>query len=225
MLGTARVLEAARAYRDRGNAPPRVLFTSSAEVYGRQPADAFPLRETLALQPANPYAASKAAAEAMALAEARRYGLDVVVTRAFNHIGPGQSDRFVVANFALQLARIAAGGEPRLEVGNLSARRDFLDVRDVVAAYVALACEGESANAYNVCSGTAVSIEEILRELIHIARVPVEVREDPARMRPSDVPLFYGGNEKLRARTGWQPRIVLRDSLLEIYEAVRKTPA
>jgi GDP-4-dehydro-6-deoxy-D-mannose reductase len=221
VLGTARLLSALRAYRGRTKHDPRLLFTSSAEVYGRQADDAFPLRESLAPNPANPYAASKAAAEAVVLGEVRSYSIDAIVTRAFNHIGPGQSDRFVVASFAAQLARIACGGDSKLMVGNLSAQRDFLDVRDVVAAYVALAKDGVAGATYNVCSGAPTSIQTVLRELILAARVPVEVREDPARMRPSDVPVFYGSNESLRATTAWQPHIPLRQSLREIYDTAQ----
>jgi GDP-4-dehydro-6-deoxy-D-mannose reductase len=195
----------------------RFVFISSAEVYGVQPPEAMPLLETTLANPVNPYAASKAAAEAIVLGEARSFGVDVVIARAFNHIGPGQNDRFVVPAFANQLAAIARGGEPIMHVGNLDARRDFLDVRDVVDAYVAIAERGESGEAYNVASGSAVSIREILGELIRIAHVPVEVRDDPARMRPSDVPIVYGSSEKLRARTGWEPRIPLRRSLQDVY--------
>ncbi|HEY8313217.1 MAG TPA: GDP-mannose 4,6-dehydratase [Candidatus Baltobacteraceae bacterium] len=220
VLGTARLLDALRAYRNRTGVNPRLLFTSSAEVYGAQEPEAFPLTESLASHPANPYAASKAAAEAVVLAEVRSYGIDAVVTRAFNHIGPGQSERFVVPAFAKQLARIAAGGDPKLFVGNLNAQRDFLDVRDVVAAYVALASDGTAGAIYNVCSGTPVSIQSVLRELIFIARVPVEVREDPERMRPSDVPVFYGNNAALRAATNWSPRIPLRQSLRDIFQSL-----
>ncbi len=219
VLGTARLLQAMREWCERGGRNPRLLLASSAEVYGAQPPEAFPLRETLAPKPANPYAASKAAAEAMALAEARSYGLDVVVTRAFNHVGPGQSERFVVAAFAAQLAAIAAGGDAKLFAGNLDAQRDFLDVRDVVDAYVTLAREGGSAEVYNVCSGCAIAIREILGRLVAIAPVPVEVRDDPARARPSDIPLFYGSTEKLRAQTAWRPRVPLERSLRETYEA------
>jgi GDP-4-dehydro-6-deoxy-D-mannose reductase len=127
-----------------------------------------------------------------------------------------------VPSLAYQLAVIAAGGDSVLLVGNLNAARDFLDVRDVVAAYLSLACEGESGEAYNVCSGTAVKVRDLLRELIAIAGVPVEVREDPQRMRPLDVPLFVGSAEKLRARTGWAPAIPLARSLREIYEAASR---
>lgn len=218
-MGTALLARAAREYTTSSGKTVRVLFTSSAEVYGERESAEFPLRETLDLRPANPYAASKAAAEAMLLAETRSLRLDAVVARAFNHIGPGQSPRFAVAGFAAQLAAIARGAPPLLPVGNLDAARDVLDVRDVVAAYVALARDGERGEAYNVCSGSAVTIRSMLGELIRIARVPVEVRDDPARIRPLDVPLFVGSNEKLTARTGWHPSIGLQRSLRDVYDA------
>ncbi|MEO6834997.1 MAG: GDP-mannose 4,6-dehydratase [Candidatus Tumulicola sp.] len=216
-IGTALLAQAVHEYVRAGEPMPRIVFTSSAEVYGARDAADFPLHETLDLRPANPYAASKAAAEAILLSESRSRGLDAVVARSFNHIGPGQSDRFVVASFARQLAGIASGANPLLLVGNLNAARDFLDVRDVVAAYLALARDGESGEAYNVCSGNGIKIRDILRELIAIAHVPVEVREDPQRMRPLDVPVFIGSAEKLRARTGWRPAVPLARSLREIY--------
>jgi GDP-4-dehydro-6-deoxy-D-mannose reductase len=215
-MGTARLAHVLRGYPGS-----RLLFASSAEVYGERDASEYPLRENLDLRPSNPYGASKAAAEAIVLAEARSFKLDAVVTRAFNHIGPGQNERFVVASLAAQLARIAGGEGQRLFVGNLETARDFLDVRDVVRAYITLAREGESGEIYNVCSGAAVTIRDILGELIRIARVAVEVREDPARMRSADVPLSVGDPAKLRARTGWQPQIPLARSLRDIYEAAR----
>lgn len=220
-VGTARLTQAVRDYAAAGATMPRILFTSSAEVYGmRDPAD-FPLRETLAPHPATPYAASKAAAEAILAAEARAFGMDVVVARAFNHIGPGQSERFVVPSLAAQLAAIAAGGAPQLQVGNLNAARDFLDVRDVVAAYLALARDGAPGETYNVCRGTPVKVRDVLRDLIFISGVAVEVREDPQRFRPLDVPVFFGSAEKLRARCGWVPAIPLERSLRDVYAAAR----
>jgi GDP-4-dehydro-6-deoxy-D-mannose reductase len=215
--GTAHVLEAARAYRDRVHAPLRVLIVSSAEVYGIQRPDRMPLDETAVVRPANAYAASKLAAEAFALAWQRSYGLDVVVARPFNHIGPGQDVRFVVASFARQLAEIAAGAPRVMRVGNLEAQRDFLDVRDVVAAYLRLVANGRSGEVYNICSGRTVAIREVLRQLITIARVPVEVRDDPERMRSSDLPILSGDATKLRAETGWEPRYSLAASLRDIY--------
>jgi GDP-4-dehydro-6-deoxy-D-mannose reductase len=220
--GTLNVLEAARAFAEDGGAP-RVLVVSSADVYGAQPREEYPLRETVAPRPENPYAASKVAAEALARAYARSYELDVVVTRAFNHIGPGQDQRFAVAAFAAQIARIAAGGDPLVLVGNLEAERDILDVRDVCEAYaLLLEGRGEAGETYNVCSGKATPMREILRRLIEIAHVGVEVRDDPARMRPVDVPLSLGDASKLRAATGWTPRIPLTAALRAVYEDARE---
>jgi GDP-4-dehydro-6-deoxy-D-mannose reductase len=216
--GTMNVLDALRAARGE-NPSPRVLIVSSGDVYGAHAPAAYPLRETVAPLPRNPYAASKIAAEALALAYARTFGLDVVVTRAFNHIGAGQHKHFAVPSFALQLARIASGGDSLLFVGNLAASRDFLDVRDVCAAYVALLEGGGAAGEiYNVCSGKATTMREVLRQLITIAGVPVEVREDPARMRPADIPLSVGDASKLRDATGWAPRIPLTAALRAVYE-------
>jgi GDP-4-dehydro-6-deoxy-D-mannose reductase len=211
--GTAHVLEAARAVR------ARVLVVSSAEVYGIQRPERMPLDETAVLRPGNAYAASKVAAETYALAWHRSYGLDVVVARPFNHIGPGQDERFVVASFARQLADIAGGAPPLLRVGNLEAQRDFLDVRDVAAAYVLLLANGRAGEVYNICSGRPVAIREVLRQLITIARVPVEIRDDPERMRSSDLPILSGDATKLRAETGWEPQYSLAASLRDIYEA------
>jgi GDP-4-dehydro-6-deoxy-D-mannose reductase len=218
--GTLHLLDAVRGLVADGGAMPRVLVVSSADVYGTQPPDAYPLRETSPALPRNPYAASKVAAEGLAQAYARSYGLDAVVTRAFNHIGPGQDERFAVAAFAAQVARVAAGGDPLVQVGNLEASRDFLDVRDVCDAYVALLeGGGEAGEIYNVCSGTATTMKEILRQLVMLARVPVEVREDPARMRPADVPVSVGDASKLRRATGWAPRIPLPAALRAVYES------
>ncbi|HEY6327162.1 MAG TPA: GDP-mannose 4,6-dehydratase [Candidatus Cybelea sp.] len=222
-MGTARLAAAVRDHS--GGAPPRIVFASSAEVYGARDAGEYPLVETLDLRPVNPYGASKAAAETILLGEASSFGLDVVITRAFNHIGPGQDERFVVASFAAQLARIATGGPPQLLVGNLEAARDFLDVRDVVRAYIALAREGDSGQIYNVCSGRAITIRDVLRELIAIARVPVEVREDPERNRSTDLPLSVGDPAKLRSKTGWEPNVPLVRSLHDIYAAEQKRVA
>ncbi len=219
--GTAYLLEALRAQIDP---KPRLLFASSAEVYGPRPQADMPLRETLPPRPANPYAASKAAGEALVLGYHHSYGLDAVISRAFNHIGAGQDPRFAVSAFAHRLARVAAGEERALNVGNVESERDFLDVRDVVSAYVALADRGASGEVYNVCSGAAVKMREILRRLVNIAGVPVEIREDPALMRATEISRAVGDPSKLKRTTGWSPRVELGDSLRDIYaEAVRGT--
>lgn len=223
VLGTARLVDALRALPLSSR--PKLVFVSSGEVYGAQPTDALPLRETSLAQPATPYAASKVAGEAIVLASARTYGVHAVVTRAFNHIGPRQSDRFVVASFAKRLAEIAAGGDPLFPVGNLTTQRDFLDVRDVARAYADLALHGDDGEIYNVCSGTPTKIADVLRTLVTIARVGVEIREDPKLMRPADVPLAYGDASKLKAATGWAPSYPLARSLRDTYEAAREAIA
>lgn len=211
VLGTARLFQALHRRGER----VRIVIVSSAEVYGhRDPAD-FPLRETLALAPRNPYAASKAAVEMIALA-AHSPHLDIVIARAFNHIGPGQDPRFVVAGFAAQLAAMKNGASSLMQVGNLEAERDFLDVRDVVRAYVDLMSDGRGGEIYNVCSGQPVAIKEVLRRLIELADVRVEVRQDPKRLRPSDTPRFFGDSSKLQHDVGWLPMYPLGASLAAI---------
>jgi GDP-4-dehydro-6-deoxy-D-mannose reductase len=219
LMGTARLVDAIRALPAAQR--PLLVFVSSAEVYGQHDPSELPLRETALPQPATTYAASKLGGEAIALASGATYGFRAIVTRAFNHIGPGQNPQFAVAAFAARVAAIAAGAPPQLRVGNLESMRDFLDVRDVVRAYVDLALAGGAGEIYNVCSGVPTRMSEILRQIIMAARVAVEIREDPALMRPSDVPIFYGDNAKLKAATGWQPAFTLAQSLREVYAAAR----
>ncbi len=223
VMGTGRLIDALRGLPDARR--PMLFFVSSAEVYGMHEQSDMPLTEHSHLRPGTPYAASKVAGEALVLASARTYGLRVRVTRAFNHIGPGQSDRFVVARFAKRLAEIAAGGDPKFPVGNLESQRDFLDVRDVVRAYVDLAERGQDREVYNVCSGKPTKIADILRTLVTIARVGLEIREDAALMRTSDAPLLYGDNAKLVLATGWKPAYTLAQSLRDVYEAAREKAA
>ncbi|MBD5656938.1 MAG: GDP-mannose 4,6-dehydratase [Candidatus Eremiobacteraeota bacterium] len=223
VMGTARLIDALRAIPESDR--PKLVFVSSSEVYGAHPAADLPLRETATALPSTTYAASKLAGEAIVSAAARAYGLFTIVTRAFNHIGPGQSDRFVVAAFAKRLAAIAAGGNPLFPVGNLTPQRDFLDVRDVVRAYADLAERGVAGETYNVCSGTPTRIQDLLRPLVTFARVGVEIREDAELMRPVDVPIVYGDRSKLEAATGWKPEYTLARSLRDIYEDARASLA
>ncbi|MBV8689997.1 MAG: GDP-mannose 4,6-dehydratase, partial [Candidatus Eremiobacteraeota bacterium] len=212
ILGTARLLAAL--------APTtRLFFTSSAQVYGSASQDGRALTEAMPLNPVEPYAASKAAAEHICMAAQHSYGQECVIARAFNHIGPGQDARFAISSFALQLARIAQGAQPpRIDVGNLDVERDFLDVRDVVRAYALLAQRGVPGEAYNVCGGVPRKIKELLRMLIVRAGVAVEVRADPKRVRSADIACFYGDNAKLRA-LGWTPQVPLEQSVRDIYDA------
>ncbi len=181
----------------------RVLVVSSAEVYGPVAADEVPVTEDAPVRPATVYALSKACAE-LAAGLAFQRGLDVVVARPFNHIGPGQSEDFVASAFARQIARIEAGTqEPVMRVGNLDAVRDFSHVRDTVAAYIALAERGHAGVAYNVTCGATLSIAQLLELLLAATERTIDVQRDPARMRASDVPIFAGSAARLREHTGW----------------------
>jgi GDP-4-dehydro-6-deoxy-D-mannose reductase len=204
--GTLRLAEALPA-------GARLLFASSAEVYGVVPEAEQPLREERPLRPTNPYAASKAAAEMALLEVAHSRGAAVVIARSFNHTGPGQDTRFALAAFARQLAAIAAGqAPPLLRVGNLDARRDYLDVRDVARAYRLLAERGESGRAYNVASGEPLSMGELVRMLVELSGTGARVEVDPERVRPLDVPLLSGDPAALRA-LGWRRQVPLRETL------------
>ncbi|HET7231567.1 MAG TPA: GDP-mannose 4,6-dehydratase [Longimicrobium sp.] len=195
----------------------RMLFISSSEVYGVVPDAGQPIREAAPPRPGNPYAASKAAAE-MAVLEAAlgHANAHAVIARSFSHTGPGQDNRFALAAFARQLARIAAGLDaPVLRVGNLEARRDYLDVRDVVRAYLLLMERGVPGEIYNVASGEPYRLGELLEMLIELSGTGARVEVDPARVRPVDVPLLSGNSSALRA-LGWAPEIPLRQTLADL---------
>jgi GDP-4-dehydro-6-deoxy-D-mannose reductase len=214
-LGTAALLEAARTETPGAT----LLAVGSAEAYGAVDPTKLPLREDAPLAPNSPYAASKAAAEMMALQYARAGWLNVVATRSFNHTGPGQSTAFVVAAFAKQFAEMRKGKSPPvLAVGNLTPRRDFLDVRDVVAAYRLLALKGTSGKAYNVSSGHAISLREVVADLSHLSGAVVEIREDPTLVRAVDTPMLIGDAGALRSDTGWQATIPWLRTLQDLYE-------
>ncbi len=195
-----------------------LLFASSAEVYGWSFLDG-PAREDTALKPASVYGRSKAAAEAM-LADVLAPQARLIVTRAFNHTGPFQDERFVLPAFAAQIAAIEAGRkDPRLQVGNLEAARDFLDVRDVCAAYLSLlrtAPELPLRGAFNIGSGHARKIRAIVEQLSGLSRRQFEIAVDPARLRASDIPIAAGASDRLFAATGWQPKIPFDDMLLAL---------
>ena len=202
-----------------------LVFASSGEVYGRAFLSGAALDETAAPQPMNSYARSKWAGEQV-LQDILGTGPGrLIVLRPFNHTGPGQDERFVVASFAGQIARIEAGlVPPRLEVGNLSARREFLDVRDVVAAYLAVLAAGDvpSGSVFNVASGTPRTIASVLEDLRALARVPFEVVVAPDRLRPSEIAVAAGDAGRLRAATGWAPEIPWRETLVSVLEDARR---
>jgi GDP-4-dehydro-6-deoxy-D-mannose reductase len=217
-VGTLNLLEAARLVP----APPTVLLVCSAEVYGRVGADDLPLTEEAPLRPVSPYAASKVAAEYLGLQAFLAHGLPVIRVRAFNHIGPGQAPNFVVSSLARQIAEVELGGGGAVKVGNLTPRRDFTDVRDVVRAYRLLVEHGTAGEVYNVCSGRAVAIDEIARVLLGLAGGDLRVEVDPERVRAVDIPVLCGDNSRLLAATGWQPAHALEHTLRDVLEGWRR---
>jgi GDP-4-dehydro-6-deoxy-D-mannose reductase len=209
VLGTLNVVEALRAEA----AAARLLFASSGDVYGNT--ERIPTPEDAPVEPISPYAASKAAAELAC----RHAQLDVVVARAFPHVGPGQDERFAVGSWTAQLARLRAAGGGVLRVGDLEVERDLTDVRDVCRAYRLLLDRRVAAGTYNVASGRAVPLSRVVEQLVGLAGVEVEVEQDESRLRPADVRVVCGDNSKLQAATGWAPEILLEQTLADALEA------
>jgi len=216
-LGTLSVIDAALAAKTE-----RLILISSADVYGPVPTDEQPITELHPPRPHSPYGASKQAAEVLAMQAHRAHGLDVVVVRPFNHIGPGQSPRFAAPAFATQIASAELAGGGEILHGDLSARRDMTDVRDVVRAYRLIAERGEPGEVYNVCRGDAIAMADLLDGLLDRATVPVTTAVDPARLRPVELPVLEGSNAKLAAATGWTPQIPLARSLADILDDARE---
>ena len=215
--GTLNVLWAARE-----SGVDRVLTVGSADVYGKVSPDDLPITESLEMRPVSPYAASKAAADHVALQANLGFGQGVVRARPFNHLGPGQSNRFVAAALAERVARNELSGEAKVKVGNLSPRRDFTDVRDVVRAYRLLIEHGRSGEVYNVCSGTAIAVQALADEFIALAEIPMELVTDPELERPVDIPVLLGDNSRVRADTGWEPQIPLEVTLGDLLNDQRR---
>lgn len=210
--GGVNILEALRELDYK----PRVLFIGSGEEYGHILPNETPIREGNASRPGNIYAATKACQNMLAKIYADAYGLDVMMVRAFNHIGPNQQPLFVVADFCKQVAEIEAGSrEPVMKVGNLSAKRDFTDVRDVVRAYALLMESGCAGETYNIGSGHAIAIEDILGIILRNSSVDIKVEVDSAKLRPVDVPIIEADTSKVYEATGWQPEIPLEQTIRE----------
>lgn len=214
--GTLSVLEAARRHE-----VSRIVVVSSADVYGIASPASLPLAESAPLQPRSPYGSSKQAAEAIAQQYHRGWGLDVIVVRPFNHIGPGQSANFFAPAIASKIARAEHEGEGVVTHGDLSPERDFTDVRDVVRAYRLIASEGRSGATYNVCTGRAVAMSTILDTLIDAATVPITTSPDPDLVRPVDLPVLRGSFDALNADTGWEPSIDLDETLIDVLADAR----
>lgn len=212
VLATHHLLQALHAEGLR----PRVLVSGSAAVYGPSPD---PLTEDATLAPASPYATSKLAQEMVARRAGEEHGIPVLLARSFNHVGPRQTPAYVAPSIARQVALIEAGRmEPVLKMGNLDPRRDVMDVRDTVRGYVAMMASGVPGTPYNVCGGRAIRIGDLVDLFLARSRVPVTIEQDPARMRPSDVPVLYGSHERLTRDTGWAPRIPLDETVEALIE-------
>jgi GDP-4-dehydro-6-deoxy-D-mannose reductase len=215
VLGIVNLLDAARRHGQR----PSVLVVGSAEEYGATDPREMPLSEEALLRPNSPYAVSKVAQGLIAVECGGGAGMRVMRTRTFPHTGPGRGETFAESSFARQIAEIEAGLRPPvIHVGNLEAVRDFTDVRDVVRAYWSLLQGGEAGQVYNVCSGRGRRIRDLLDTLVARARVRVEIAVDPSRLRPSDLPVLVGNPARLRAATGWEPRIDLDTTLAELLD-------
>lgn len=216
-LGAVHLVEAAGACAVR----PRVLLISSAEVYGHVRPEDLPLGEDRAFAPLSPYAASKAAAELVGLQAWLGGGLEVIRARPFNHTGPGQRPDFVVPSLAQQVVEIRRRSLSALSAGNLDARRDISDVRDVVRAYRLLLEHGRPGGVYNVCRGVSVAIREIAERLLQIEGLDVPIVVDPARVRPVDLPDLRGDRTRLTEATGWAPTISLDQTLADMLKSLR----
>jgi GDP-4-dehydro-6-deoxy-D-mannose reductase len=205
---------------------PRVLVVGSADEYGPVTPEQLPLTETHELRPDSPYSVSKVGQDLLGLQYYLSYELPVVRVRPFNHIGPRQNRRFVAASFAAQIAGIEAKHlAPVLRVGNLAARRDFTDVRDVVRAYALVLEQGELGEVYNIGSGRSRSIAEVLQGLLALSTTEITVEHDESRLRVADVPDLVCDAARLKARTGWHPRIAFEQSLADVLNYERSQAA
>jgi GDP-4-dehydro-6-deoxy-D-mannose reductase len=217
--GQLNLLEAFKAL----SLAPRTLVIGSGEEYGRASADELPLVEDHPLRPENPYSVSKVTQDVMGYQYFISFKLPIIRIRPFNHVGPGQSARFVLPAFASQVAGIEAGKQaPVMRVGNLEPARDFTDVRDVVRAYHLALTHGKPGEVYNIASGTPRTIQSLVDQLIALATVPIRVEIDPERYRPADVPVFYGSAAKLKQDAGWEPEIPFEQTIQDVLDEWRK---
>lgn len=217
--GCINLLEAIRLVDKK----PRVLLIGSGEEYGHIKKDECPIIEDNVVRPGNIYAATKSCQNMLGRIYSDAYNLDIMMVRAFNHIGPNQTPMFVVADFCKQVADIEKGKqEPVINVGNLSAKRDFTDVRDVVKAYAKLVAGGKRGETYNVGTGHAVAIQDILNKIISMSDKDIAVKVDPGKLRPVDVPIIEPDISKIKREVGWEPLIPLEQTLRETLEHWRK---
>lgn len=213
VVGQVHLLEAVR----KAGLDPIIHIAGSSEEYGAIQPDELPIKETTPLRPLSPYAVSKVAQELLAFQYRYSYGLRVVVTRAFNHTGPRRGENFVTSNLAKQIAEIERGLRPPvIAVGNTEAQRDWTDVRDTVRAYWLALQHGVPGEVYNIGSGVARSVQQVLDTLLTFTEVPIRVQQDPSRLRPSDLPRLLADTTKFHQLTGWKPTIPFEQTLLDL---------
>ena len=200
----------------------RILSIGSSEEYGNVDAADLPLKENSPLRPLSPYAVARVSQEMLSQIYSTGYGIDIIITRSFNHIGPGQNARFAIPSFIAQVIRskLADQNDVTIKTGNLEIVRDFTDVRDVVRAYHLLLHGGHSGEIYNVCSGTGYRLGEIVEMIGKILEIDVHAEIDSNLVRPNDNPIIIGSNDKLRLRTGWLPQYTLRETLAVMIETM-----
>ena len=219
IMGALNVFEAVREV----NPEIKVQIASSSEIYGLVHEDETPIKESNPLRPLSPYGVSKAAMVLLGYQYNKSYGLKIVRTRAFNHTGPRRGDVFVASNWSKQIAQIENGTqEPVLMVGSLTSKRDFTDVRDVVRAYWLSLEKCEPGEAYNICSGTTRTMQSILDKLMSFTDKKISVKEDPKRLRPSDVKVLLGDHSKFTKQTGWKPEIPFDKTLKDLLDYWRE---
>jgi GDP-4-dehydro-6-deoxy-D-mannose reductase len=221
VIGELNVFEAVRKIQ----LPCRIQIACSSEEYGMVYPDEIPIKETNPLRPLSPYGVSKVGQDMLGYQYFMSYKMEIVRTRGFNHTGPRRGPVFVCSDFAKQLVDIEKGLRPPvMYVGNLDAKRDFTDVRDIVRGYWLALEKGKAGEVYNICSGKSYGIKEILDKLIELSGVSVEIKNDPERMRPSDVPLLEGDNSRFTGDTGWKPEIPFEQTLSDLIEFWRTCP-
>ena len=221
IVGNLNILEAVRSSKLK----PVIHIAGSSEEYGKVYPNEVPIRETNPLRPMSPYGVSKVGQELLSLQYMESYGLEIIVTRAFNHTGPRRGEVFVTSDFAKQIAEIEKGKrDPIILHGNLEAKRDFTDVRDVVKAYLLAVEKCKAGEVYNICSGNEgiYSIKEVLNLLLSMNDVKIETKQDPNRMRPSDVNILHGDFSKFREATGWKPEIKFEKTMKDLLDYWRE---
>ena len=212
--GTLNLLEAVRNY----SKDSKILIVGSSDQYGPIKPEECPIKESKIQNPQSPYGVSKKAQEEMCKLYVNAYHTNIIMVRAFNHIGAGQSKNFVVADFASKIAQIEKGSEPVLKVGNLETFRDFTDVRDIVRGYALLLEKGKIGEIYNIGSGKEIKVSELLKKLISMSKKKIKIEIDPNKFRPVDVPLVVCDNSKIKKDTGWETEFLINDTLEEVLE-------